>query len=242
MASDIPQLGSADCFDMNITAKKLRAREICAKKVKANEVSATNIKGVNISGDNIKVENLFFNLQSHFWLVEDIRPRGEDGGSILSSIDSMTGFPVWSRRVLNTLQGTSPAVQLDVINSEIIMQPGVYFIQGRFPAYGVDAHKSRMVYAPTQNPIKYSANAFSSDNASSMTDSIIQILLTVTDTDSRYYFETVTSRPGFIDGGGLRTSDPPFNPPSQPIPPLFLLPDDVPEVYSTLTIFLIRNS
>ena len=102
--------------------------------------------------------------------VKDVKASGVNGGTCNTS---------WQTRSLNDVSGDSGVVS--VSNSIITLSPGTYHIDAQVPGYFAGVHMAKLVNAVTGVEVSWGTNAHSHPSAGSLTHSVIQSKITVSE-------------------------------------------------------------
>lgn len=102
--------------------------------------------------------------------VKDVKASGVNGGTCNTS---------WQTRSLNDVSGDSGVVS--VSNNIITLSPGTYHIDAQVPGYFAGVHMARLVNAVTGVEVSWGTNAHSHPSAGSLTHSVIQSKITVSE-------------------------------------------------------------
>lgn len=147
----------------------------------------------------------------HNWVVQDVKPQGEDGGDFFSPDLSGT----WRTRDLNTITG--PNNQVTLSNNRLSFTPGDYYVRVRAPAFRVRQHKARFQNISLNvTEALGTAEQAREDNTNF---SEIEFVLNVTDGNYLYEVQHQCDTSQVVNGFGVASNF-----------------DDVDEIYTTVYI------
>ena len=102
--------------------------------------------------------------------VKDVKASGVNGGTCNTS---------WQTRDLNNLSGDSGVAS--VSGNVITLSAGTYHIDAQVPGYFAGVHMAKLVNAATGVEVSWGTNSHSHPSAGSLTHSVIQTKVTVTE-------------------------------------------------------------
>ena len=132
--------------------------------------------------------------------LRDERASGSSGGSCNAG--------VWATRVLNALGGNNSFVSLS--NNRFKLIPGKYFIEIHAPAFQVAMSQAKLRVVETGEDVLIGSSAYSHITSPSMSHSVIQGELIVSQESSFEILQTCAStrnNTGFGAGGGFGTKE-----------------------------------
>jgi len=104
--------------------------------------------------------------------AQDIQLENVDGGPISSG--------AWMDRRLNTVTYNS-LYGASLATNQITLQPGIYEVESKNPAYKVDRHQSRLLNENDSSVAIYGTPAFSNESDGIVTDSFIRGTITLSE-------------------------------------------------------------
>ena len=130
-------------------------------------------------------------------ILSETQSSGTEGGSF-------TPINTYLTRTLNTLEGDTELIEL-VSDQFRYRQEGIYLMKAKAPAYGVNSHKARIENVTTSE-VFIGRSAYSQSGVTGQTDSIVTVLLTVTDTSHLFELQHLCKLVSNTYGLGNATS------------------------------------
>lgn len=148
----------------------------------------------------------------HNWVVQDVKPQGEDGGDFFAP--DLSG--AWRTRDLNTISGPSND-HVTLSNNRLSFLPGIYHVRVRAPAFRVRQHKARFHNISLDVTEMYGTSEQAREDTTNGSE--IELVLTVTDSTHLYEVQHQCDISQVVNGFGVASNF-----------------DDAEEVYTTVFI------